>query len=189
MSDFDIIKEILNGNKDQYRFLIERYQDQIFRACMGYVHCEEDANDLTQETFIKVYQKLSNFKFNAAFSTWIYRIAINLSLNFLRKKKGNLFDRIESALDSLTSKPQIQISDYSNPEDILITNEHTEMISKVIESLSDKQKTAFVLSKYEELSQKEIATIMEITEGAVESLLQRAKANLQKKISHLLKKN
>ena len=189
MSDFDIIKETLNGNKDQYRFLIERYQDQIFRTCMGYVHCEEDANDLTQETFIQAYQKLNKFKFKAAFSTWIYRIAINLSLNFLRKKKGNLFDRIENALDSLTAKTQIQLSDYSNPEKILITNEHSEIISKAIESLSDKQKTAFVLSKYEELPQKEIAAIMEITEGAVESLLQRAKANLQKKISHFLKNN
>ncbi len=189
MSDFDIIKEILNANKDQYRLLIEKYQDQIFRTCMGYVHCEEDANDLTQETFIQAYQKLNKFKFNAAFSTWIYRIAINLSLNFLRKKKGNLFDRIENSLDSLTAKPNIQISDYSNPEEILITNEYTEIISKAIEGLSDKQKTAFVLSKYEDLPQKEIATIMEISEGAVESLLQRAKVNLQKKISHFLKKN
>ncbi len=189
MSDYDIIKEIIAGKKDQYRFLVEKYQDQIFRTCMGYVHCEDDANDLTQETFIHAYQKLNQFQFKAAFSTWIYRIAINITLNHLRKKKGNLFDRIESALDSLTSKPQIQISDYSNPEDILITNEHTEIISKAIESLSDKQKTAFILSKYEELPQKEIAAIMQITEGAVESLLQRAKTNLQKKISHFLKKN
>ncbi len=189
MSDNDIIKEVLNGNKNQYRFLIEKYQDQVFRTCMGYVHCEEDANDLTQETFIQVYEKINQFQFKAAFSTWIYRIAINISLNHLRKKKGNLFDRIESALDSLTSKPQIQISDGTNPEDLFITNEHTEIISKAIESLSDKQKTAFVLSKYEELPQKEIAAIMQITEGAVESLIQRAKTNLQKKISHILKKN
>ncbi len=189
MSDYDIIKETLNGNKDQYRFLVAKYQDQIFRTCMGYVHCEEDANDLTQETFIHAYQKLNQFQFKAAFSTWIYRIAINTSLNYLRKKKGNFIDRIENALDLLTSKHQVLISDYSNPEDIFITNEHTEMISKAIDSLSDKQKTAFILSKYEELPQKEIAVIMQITEGAVESLLQRAKNNLQKKISHLLKKN
>ncbi len=189
MEDFDIIKEILNGNKNLYSILVEKYQDQIFRTSMGYVHCEDDANDLTQETFIKAYQKLDKFKFEAAFSTWIYRIAINISLNHLRKKKGNLFDRIESALDSMTSKPQIQISDHTNPEDILITNEHTEFISKAIESLSDKQKTAFVFSKYEELPQKEIAAIMQITEGAVESLLQRAKTNLQKKISNYFKKN
>ncbi len=188
MSDFDIIKEILNGDKNQYRFLIEKYQAQVFRICMGYVHHTEDANDLTQEIFIQAYQKLHQYQSKAAFSTWLYRIAVNTCLNHLRKKKGNLMDRIENALDSLTAKYSYQISDTATPEEILITNEHTELISKAIESLSDKQKTTFILSNYEELPQKEIAAIMKISEGAVESLLQRAKANLQKKISHILKK-
>ncbi len=188
MSDINIIKEILQGDKNQFKFLIEKYQNQVFRICMGYVHCTDDANDLTQETFIQAYQKLHQFQSKAAFSTWLYRIAVNICLNHLRKKKGNIIDRIEGALDALTSKTQMLMPEGQNPEEILISSEHTEFIDKAIEKLSDKQKTAFVLSKYEELSQKEISEIMQISEGAVESLLQRAKANLQKRISHYLKK-
>ena len=184
MLDSDIIKLIINGNTDKYRVLVQKYQDRVFHVCMGYVHNEDDANDLTQETFIKAYLSLNTFKFKSSFATWIYRIAVNICLNYIRKKKGNIIDRIENAIDSVTANHKLQIPDYSNPEEILITEEHKKVIFNEIDRLSPKQKTAFILSKYDELPQKEIAEIMQITEGAVESLIQRAKTNLQKRLKN-----
>lgn len=189
MSDNEIIKRILNGNKDDYRFLVERHQEAIFRTCLGYAHDADDANDLTQETFINAYQNLHKFQFAASFSTWLYRIAINVSLNFIRSKKRSFFERIESSLESFSGKRTFVVNDFTNPEDLLISEEHKNIVQKEIDKLSNKQKSAFILSRYENLSQKEISEIMNITEGAVESLLQRAKANLQKKLSnYFLKK-
>jgi RNA polymerase sigma-70 factor (ECF subfamily) len=83
----------------------------------------------------------------------------------------------------------IQIPDHESPENILILNEHREWVQKALNSLPENQRTAIVLSKYDDLSQKEIAAIMNTTEGAVEALIQRAKANLRERLSSLKKKN
>jgi len=189
MSDNEIIEQILSGNKELYRLLVEKYQNRIFHVCLGYLHNEEDANDIAQDTFINAYRKLDSFKYNAEFSTWIYRIAINLSLNSIRSKKRNIFDFIEDKLDALSNKSGLSRNISSSPEEIIIDSEQKEIIHRAIEKLSDKQKTAFILSKYDELSQKEVAEIMQTSEGAVEQLLQRAKTNLQKELSKIFKKN
>ncbi len=188
MSDNDIVRVILNGNKEEFRRLIEKYQQPIFRICMGYVHHVDDANDLVQETFINAYQNLHKFRFESNFSTWLYRISINLSLNFLRRKRLNLFDRLESIIESSLFKSNLGPGNYLNPEEVVIEKEDRIIIWNEIEKLPDKQKTAFILSKYDHQSQKEIAEIMNLTEGAVESLLQRARTNLQKRLSKYFKK-
>ena len=188
MNETGIIERILNGNTNDYRLLVEQHQQSVFRICMGYVHNEDDANDLTQDTFINAYQNLPKFNFDAAFSTWLFRIAINLCLNHLRSKKRNIFERFEDVVESFSNKRTLAVSDFSNPEEVLINEEHRGIVQKEIDKLSDKQKSAFILSKYKNLSQKEIAAIMNISEGAVESLVQRAKANLSKKLSGYFQK-
>src|SRR5690554_7777549 len=85
--DQDIIANIRRGDKQAYRLLVERYQQKVFQTCMGFVHHEEDAADLTQEVFIKAYEKLNAFRGKSAFSTWLYRMAVNHSLNAVRKNK------------------------------------------------------------------------------------------------------
>jgi RNA polymerase sigma-70 factor (ECF subfamily) len=181
MTDNEIINQILQGNRETYRFLVEKYQPMVFRSCMGFLHNKDDADDLTQEVFIQAYQSLSKFKGDSSFSTWIYRIAVNASLNKVRKTfKSKLLQRFESFLGS--DKPkifEISIPENENPENILIGSEHREWVQKALNSLSENQRTAIVLSKYEDMSQKEIAEIMETTEGAVEALIQRAKTNLR----------
>ena len=191
MTEQQIIQEILHGNRDQYRKLVERHQSMIFRTCMGFLHNKEEAEDLTQDVFIQAYQSLEGFKGNATFSTWLYRIAVNASLNKLRKSRGtSLFKKIESVFggekDSVYNFP---VPAADNPENLLITAEHREWVRKALDSLPEKQRTAIVLSQYDELPQKEIAAIMEITEGAVEALIQRAKANLRARLAGLYKKN
>ena len=174
-----------------YRKLVERYQPMVFRACMGFLHHKEDADDLTQDVFIQAYQTLSAFKGDATFSTWIYRIAVNASLNKIRKSsKSQFLQRLETMFGGEKSKEySFPISDNENPENILILNEHKEWVQKALNSLLENQHTAIVLSKYDELPQKEIAEIMNTTEGAVEALIHRAKANLREKLSSLKKKS
>ncbi len=186
MTDQEIIQEIRSGNINDYEILVDKYKDAIFRTCMGYVHNEDDANDLTQETFINAYKKLDTFLFNAKFSTWLYRIAINLSLNHLRNKRSNLFDRIENSLDNWTQKHFSENREIT-PEEKMISEEKLQIINAAILKLPDNQKTAFILSKYEDKTQKEIAEIMQLSEGAIEQLLQRAKTNLRKRLGRYFK--
>lgn len=157
----------------------------VFRTCIGFLHDKEDADDLTQEIFIQIYQSLAGFKGDAAVSTWIYRIAVNAALNKVRKaKKSHLLQRLEGIFGKGKGhEPTVSELSYESPENELIRAERREWIDKALNNLPEKQRIAIVLSKYDELSQREIAAIMELTEGAVEALIQRAKANLRKVLS------
>lgn len=177
MSDSKLIQEILTGNNNAFKELIEKYQERVFRTALGFVHNKEDAEDIAQEVFINVFQSLSKFKGDAEFSTWLYRITVNNSLNFVNRNKKNWFLQ---SIDEIFNKSD----DDNTPLENLEIKERDERIKKAIDSLPESQRTAFILSKYEELSQKEIAQIMNRTEGAIEQLLQRAKNNLQKKLEH-----
>lgn len=181
MTDEDVIKSILQGEIQKYRILVEKYQQMVFKTSMGFLHNKNDADDLTQEVFIQAYQSLNRFRGTAAFSTWLYRITVNAALNKKRKSfKELLFNQIDSFLgQGIIEEDYFLPSDPENPEEIVIRKEHTEWLQKALDSLPDNQRTAIVLSKYDDLSQKEIAEIMNKTEGAVEALLQRAKKNLR----------
>jgi len=191
MTDIEIIRQIAQGDRNMYRMLVERYQPMVFRTCMGFLHNKDDADDLTQDIFIQAYQALSAFKGESSFSTWIYRIALNASLNKVRKSsKNNLLQRFEKVFGSEKNiEYSLPIPDNENPDNILIHNEHREWIQKALNSLPENQRTAIVLSKYDDLPQKDIAEIMNTTEGAVEALIQRAKVNLREKLSSFHKKN
>jgi len=183
--DEEVIKQILQGDKNKYTILVEKYQQMIFRTCMGFLHNKDDADDLTQEIFIQAYLSLANFKNKSAFSTWIYRIAVNASLNKIRKSIRN---KILQRLDTLTGAGEnyelsVPFTITDNPENLLISQEHTKMIMKVLNTLPENQHTAIVLSKYDDMSQKEISEIMNISESAVEALLHRAKKNLYNRLS------
>ena len=171
------------GNHESFRWLVEKHQKMVFVTAMGFVHVKEDAEDLVQEVFVKVFKNFQDFKGDAEFSTWLYRITVNACINFLNKKKRtDLLLRTGDLFLSLINKAD------DNPEKEMLETEMSEAIKTAIGTLSNKQKTAFVLSKYDELSQKRIAEIMNISEGAVEQHLQRAKKNLQKKLGSLVGK-
>ena len=176
MSDEQLIHEILSGDSSAFKTLMEKYQLQVFRTVIGFVHSKEDAEDITQDIFVKVYQSLTSFKGESEFSTWLYRISVNMSINFVNRNRKN---RFLQSLEDIFYKP----SGEKTPLEQLEESERDQRIRKAIDSLPEKQRTAFVLSKYEELPQKTIASVMNISEGAVEQLLQRAKNNLQKKLS------
>lgn len=190
MTENEIILKIVQGDLNQYRVLVERYQSTIFRTCLGFLHNKEDADDLTQEVFIQAYLALKNFRGDSSFSTWLYRIAVNAASNRTRKKsKDIILERLGTFFGNEKHKELlINRPDDQNPEDIIITEEHRVIVNKALDTLSEKQRIAIVLSKYDDLPQKEIAEIMNTTEGAVEALIQRAKINLRHTLSSLRKK-
>lgn len=182
MNDSELIKEVLSGNTNVFKYLVDKYSSIVFRTCLGYVHCKEEAEDLTQEVFISAYKSLDKFKGEASFSTWLFRIAVNKSINHLRGKHIGIFRRIFT--DPYTSDIKNEYHNVKSseltPEERLIENEKSGKIRKALSQLPENQRSAIVLSKYNDLSQKEIADILNKTEGAVEALIQRAKGNLRK---------
>lgn len=190
MTDKELIKLILQGDREKFRIFVEQYQQMVFRTSMGFLHNKDDADDLTQEVFILAYHSLSRFKGESAFSTWLYRIAVNAALNKVRKSSKNfIMQRLDSLFGSEKSgAAMFSPSDHEDPESIIIRQENSEWLQKALDSLPENQRTAIILSRYDDLPQKEIADIMGITEGAVEALLQRAKKNLREKLSTHKKK-
>ncbi len=176
--ELEIIADILNGNSESFGLIAEEYAQQLFRVALGYMRSKEEAEDIVQEVLIKAYNSLGTFKGESKLSTWLYRITINTCINEINKlKRRSLFSSIEDvegwALD---------VGDQKNPEQQLIEEETNRKVRKAIYKLPPKQKTAFILQRYRELSQKEISEIMGMTEGAVEQLLQRGKSNLKKRL-------
>ena len=185
MSEQEIIQAIVNGDHSRFEWLVQKYKTMVFRTAIGFVHSKEDAEDLTQDVFVSAFQSISTFQGNSEFSTWLYRIAVNTAINQLNRNKHKAFLQITGdLLRNLFNKE----SGERNPHQELEKTELDEAIRKAIDSLPEKQRTAFVLSKYDDLPQKEIAAIMQCSEGSVEQLLQRAKTNLQKKLSSLVGK-
>lgn len=176
MSDEQLIKEITSGNHAAFKSLMEKYQLQVFRTVTGFVHTKEDAEEVTQDIFIRVYQSLSSFQHDSEFSTWLYRITVNMCLNFLRRNRKNRLLQSLEAIFTLNSEEKTPLEELESAE----RDRHIRM---AIDSLPEKQRMAFILSRYEEMPQKKIAAVMNRTEGAVEQLLQRAKENLKKKLS------
>lgn len=175
MQDVELIQSVLSGNQRNYEQLVKKYQTNVFRTAIGLLHNKEDAEEVTQDVFIKVFHSLSSFAGKSAFSTWLYRITINTSISYLRKKKRKGF------WVELTGLFQAQ-SKEKHGEDIVNEKAERVLIQTAIDTLPDKQKLAFVLTKYEDLPQRQVAEIMEVSEGAVEQLVVRAKANLRKKL-------
>lgn len=173
MDEVELIQHILHQNHEDYAILIKRYQVNVFRTAIGLLHNKEDAEEITQDVFIKAYQSLASFNAKAAFSTWLYRITVNMSLNFLRKKKRKTF------WTGLTEVLQLASKDKS-AETIITERSENAVIQQALDTLPEKQRLAFVFARYEELPQKQVAEIMHISEGAVEQLLLRAKLNLKK---------
>lgn len=179
MDEYTLIQNILKGNPAEFERLIKIYQPNVFRTAMGLLHNKEDAEEITQDVFLKVYDSLPLFNQKAALSTWIYRVTINTSLNFLKKKKGNRLLVGLSALLGLASKEK-------QSEKLVTDKEEKDSIRKAMQELPGKQRLAFVLTKYEELPQRQVAEIMQISEGAVEQLVIRARNNLRKKLEKIM---
>ena len=183
MTDQQLIEGLIIQNRNAIHYLVANYQKHVIKTAYYFVSNMEDAEDLSQDIFLEILKSISRFKKNASISTWIYRITVNKSLDHLRRQKRR---NIIHTMGSLFKDP----SDGTNRDDNKLSTMDTRnddkekrvIIDKAVNSLPENQKIAFILNKYEELAYKEIAEIMNLSLSSVESLIHRAKLNLQKKL-------
>lgn len=166
------LEEVYHANKEL-----------VYNLALHYVQNEEDAQEITQDVFVSVYHSLDSFNHNSKISTWIYRITIHKSLDFLRSKKRKKRFALLISLVFTTENKQKEIAEFNHPGVQLEQKESVAMIFKCINQLPENQKTALILSKIEGKSHKEIAEIMSLSSKAVESLVQRAKTKLLSKLN------
>ncbi len=170
---------------NEFEQLYVTYKNLVFNLSLQYVQNKQDAEEITQDVFVKIHQTLHTFKHEAKIQTWIYRITVNKCLDFLKAKQSK--KRFALFTSIFTSSISTELADnadniFAHPGVDLEQKESLKIIFDCLNQLPDKQKTALILHKIEHIPQLEIAEIMQLHPKAVESLIQRAKANLQKKL-------
>lgn len=154
----------------------------VFNLCLNYVQNREDAEEITQDVFITVYDKLTEFRAEAKVSTWLYRIAVNRCIDFDRTRKRKKRFAFLSSIFGSKNELQIDVPDFNHPGVIMEQREEMKQLFDALNSLPERQKTVIILLKIDDKTQAETAEIMDIGIKAVESLFQRAKNNLSKKL-------
>ena len=167
---------------NDFQSLFNQYKVLVYNVALHYVQSIEDAEEITQDVFVQVYQSIEKFQNKATFKTWIYRITINKSLDFIKHKKSKKrFFIFGQRSDS--EKDLQNISSFEHPGIAMEHQEDAAILFKVINELTENQRTAFILSKLDGLSNPEIASIMDVSISSVESLVFRAKTTLKEKLS------
>lgn len=190
MNDEELIQKIAAKDHFAFKKLVERYQALVISICYNLLGNQQHAEDVAQEAFLQVYKSAKKFRHKCKFSTWIYRIAVNRSLNFIRYNKKFRWTKSFSSLQENQPKRTTDFlaSNSTGPDIALEEKEQREMLQKAMDSLPKNQKVVFILHKHEGLSYKEISKILKISLSSVEARIHRAKINLQKKLIPYLKK-
>ena len=178
--------ELQNGNLDAYDKLAEIYQKKIYGLSFHLTRNQMDAQDVTQEVLLTLFRKINMFQGKSAFSSWVYRIAVNASYMKLRSKKKEPNVSIDELMPSFNSAgfQQEKIQDWSeNTESLLFTKETRDVINKAVDLLPEKEKVVFLLRDVEGLSSEKTGEILDLTVPAVKSRLHRARLFLRKKLS------
>ncbi len=189
-SDEALVRLFNAGQKSAFDHLVRRHQDKIFNLCVYYLGDGQEANEISQEIFIKSYRSLGNFQFKAAFSTWLHRIAVNTCKNRLK----SLEFRFKKRMRRLNLGPQkqsdpasLQIADKAgSPLRQLEQKERALQVRQAINALPDDKKTMIILRDIQELSYAEIVAITGLKTGTVKSRLARARLMLKDRLKHLL---
>jgi RNA polymerase sigma-70 factor (ECF subfamily) len=192
MTDKTLIEELRAGNATALRDFVDRYQPLILQTARGFVRNSEDARDITQDVFLDVMTNLNRFRGQSGLSTWIYRITINRSLNFIRSQKNrSALVGMKSDESGAIHDPAIHLSDptQKNPVELLEQQDRSRILHAALESLPKNQRIAITLAEYDDLSYLEISEVMNVTVSSVESLIFRARKNLQKKLWNCYKKS
>lgn len=175
-----LIKKAKAGNMTAFERLIISYEQSVYNIAYRMFNNEEDAKDMSQEVFIKVYKNIAKFDENSKFYTWLHRITVNTCIDEIRRRKGKETNSIDDIveMDEGNLKKQYQ-SDSKTPEDKLISKENIENIKAAISSLSENHKMLIILRDIQGLSYLEISEITGISLGTVKSRLARARVHLK----------
>jgi len=188
VDDQELIQKLKDGNKAAFNELVRLYANRVINTCYKFLLDKEDAEDISQEVFVEVFQSIKTFRGDSKLSTWIYRIAVTKSLDELKKR--NRKKRITSLgkilhLDDVAN----WVSGGTMPDKTLHEKEKMKQVTRALNSLPDNQRVAFTLSKIEGYTNPEIADIMKTTTIAIESLVYRAKKKVSNELENILKNN
>lgn len=187
LTEQELIISLQENSESAFRNLVEQFQDRVFNTCLGFLQNDEEAEEAAQDVFIEVYKSIGKFRRDAKLSTWIYRIATTKSLERIRKQKSQ---KRFAFLKSLAGSEEIQpVSNFIHPGIQLEQKENARTLFRAIQKLPENQKVAFTLHKVEGLPYQEICDIMGMSMSSVESLMFRARKNLQKSLRAYYEKN
>jgi RNA polymerase sigma-70 factor (ECF subfamily) len=186
--DVALVKAARDGDMRAYDELVQRYQERIYATIYHMTSNHEDANDLAQETFIKAYSALKSFKGDSSFYTWIYRIAVNKTINFLKQRKNKVSLSLNDLDFNVENDPELVafVSDKTPRRDIAL-GELQEKLNAAMQKLSDVHRMVVTLHDIQGLSHEEIANIMDCNVGTVRSRLFYARQQLQAYLSEYVK--
>ena len=180
MDERKLVEKLKQGDENAFKTIVEAWQQMVYNTASGIVQNAEDAEDVTQEVFVKVYESIGSFKGDSKLSTWLYRITVTKALDHIRKKKTKKRFGIMQSLFGIGNEEAVEKPDFYHPGVKLDNKEKAAVLFKAMNHLPENQKIAFTLNKVEGLSYQEISEVMKTTVPAVESLLHRAKSNLRK---------
>jgi RNA polymerase sigma-70 factor (ECF subfamily) len=184
--DQDLVLRVQQGDKKAYDLLVIKYQHKIIQLVNRYVKDPSEAQDVAQETFIKAYRALGSFRGDAAFYTWLYRIAINTAKNYLvsRARRNSNYEVDIDDAEQIENAPQLQGMD--TPERLLLNDEIIETIKTAIDNLPEEMRMAIMLREFDGLSYEAIAEAMDCPVGTVRSRIFRAREAIDNKLNPLL---
>lgn len=185
--DVKLIKKALAKDQSAYDKLMKKYYNLIYNLVYRMIYKKEDAEDLTQEAFIKAFNSLHKFDNQFAFTTWLFKIATNNCIDYLRKKKLSTFS-IDKEIDSEEDDLKIEIPDRENlPDSSIIKTQRKKIINEAIDSLPEKYKKVIILRHTEERDYEEIARILKIPLGTVKAHIFRGRELLYKYLKDKIK--
>ena len=191
LSDKDIVSRLKAGDENIFHDILSQYEGKVYGLALKFTRSEQDAEEVLQDTFLAVYNKIHGFEGRSAFSSWLYRITINYALMKLRKNKANPVDYFENYLNekSATSCSIYPTSSdlTQTPDEILLNAELRHKIQCALDRLPQKYKTVFILRDVEGLTTEEACNILQISVPALKSRLHRARLYLRDIISQYLK--
>ena len=185
IKEAEVIKRILGGEKELYEILVRRNNQKLYRIIRSYLKDETEIEDIMQNSYLKAFTKLYQFKLESSFSTWLIRIGINESLARL-KEKGKLYFLNEHS-DKLKRNTILEMPDNKqlNPQDKMIRNEAKQILENAIDQLDIKYRTVYIMKEAESMSLKEIAMALDLTIANVKIRLYRSKEMLRMKLYEL----
>ncbi len=183
------VKKAQKGDSTAFEQLVLANQNQIYRLCFHMVGNADDAEDMVQETFLKAWRNLEGFQGDSSFSTWLYRLASNCCLDFLRSQKRRPTVSMTTE-DEEGEEQTIEVADNSaTPEEELLLKEEQSEIAQAMASLDEEQRQILTLRVVNDLSYTEIGEMLSLKEGTVKSRLARARENLRKKLLQIRNKS
>jgi RNA polymerase sigma-70 factor (ECF subfamily) len=179
--DQQLIQQCLSGNTEAFGDLVIRYQDRLYNSLMLMVGSPEDARDLAQEAFVHAFRKLDSFRGDAAFYTWLFRIAVNAAISFRRRAARQKSASIDVLKEAAGAEP-LDRHDDSSPSSQIETQETQQVVRRALGELSEEFRTALVLTEIEGMSYEEAATAVGCPIGTIRSRIHRARNELREKL-------